>query len=91
MVDLIAQETGEVITPEMMEALVAEAEEGYDLSVATPVRVGRPALAGGASASPRITIRTAPQLYKAIQDRAAADGRSVSDVARDALEAYVSR
>jgi len=85
MADLIAQETGEVITRGMIEALAAEAEEGYDLSVAIPMRVGRPALAGGTSTSPRITIRTAPQLYKAIQARAAADGRSVSDVVRDAL------
>jgi hypothetical protein len=91
MADLIAQETGEVITPAMIEALAVEAEEGYDLSLATAVRVGRPALDGGASASPRITIRAAPQLYKAIQDRAAADGRSMSDVARAALEAYVGR
>ncbi len=91
MADPIAQETGEVITPDMIEALSAEAEEGYDLSLATAVRVGRPALSGGPSASPRITIRTAPQLYKAVQDRAAADGRTVSDVARDAREAYVGR
>lgn len=89
MANLIAQETGEIITPEMVEALAAEVEEGYDMSLATPVRVGRPALEGGTSASPRITIRTAVPLYEAIHDRAAADGRSVSDVARVALEAYV--
>ncbi len=85
----VVKGTGAILTDEMIDALAAEAEQGYDLSCSEIVHVGRPALDGGTSESPRITIRTAPQLYKAVQDRAAADGRSVSEVARDALEAYV--
>lgn len=50
MAHYVAQETGEVITPEMIEALAAEAEDGYDLTQATEVRVGRPAL--GADRTP---------------------------------------
>lgn len=44
MAHFVARETSEVITPEMIEALAAEAEDGYDLTQATEVRVGRPAL-----------------------------------------------
>lgn len=43
MAHFVARETGEGITQEMVEALAAEAEEGYDLTQATEVRVGRPA------------------------------------------------
>ncbi len=86
----VVKETGAVLTEEMIDALAAEAEEGYDLSRSEIVRAGRPSLDGGSSESPRLTIRTSPSLYKALHDRALAEGRSVSDVARSALEAYVS-
>ena len=88
--DDIVNETGAILTDEMIEALAAEAEEGYDLSGGEIVRVGRPPLDGGLSASPRLTIRTTPSLLKALHDRAEAEGRSVSEVARSALEEYVS-
>ncbi len=86
----VVKETGAVLTDEMIDALATEAEEGYDLAGSEIVQVGRPALDGGLSESPRLTIRTTPSLFKAIHDRADAEGRSVSDVARSALEAYVS-
>lgn len=73
------------------ERLSDEAKKGYDLSKATRERVrpGRPSLEKGVS--PRITYRVAKGLYARAQKRADAEGRTVSEVARDALERYVGR
>lgn len=90
MADLVAKGPGTSITPEMIAALAAEAEEGYDLTRATKVRVGRPALGEGVSPSPRISFRAPPHLYCTIQERAAAEGRSVSELAREAVERYIT-
>jgi len=80
--------SGDEITPEIADALAAEAERGYDLSKAKRQRVGRPSLAGR-GASPRLSFRTTPDLYRAAQKRAKAEGRSVSDLAREAVARYV--
>jgi hypothetical protein len=80
--------SGEEITPEIADALAAEAERGYDLSKAKRQRVGRPSLAG-AGASPRLSFRTTPDLYHAAQKRAKKEGRSVSDLAREAVARFV--
>lgn len=79
---------GEEITPEVADALAAEAERGYDLSKAKRRRVGRPSLAGQGP-SPRMSFRTSPDLYRAAQKRAKKEGRSVSDLAREAVARYV--
>ena len=79
---------GTEIIPEIAGALAAEAERGYDLSKAKPRRVGRPSLTG-AGASPRLSFRTTPDLYRAAQERAKEEGRSVSDLAREAVARYV--
>lgn len=72
-------------------ALGAEAERGYDLERARRVRVGRPSLAGEAGASPRLQLRVDRELADELRSRAAKEGRSVSDLARDALRRYVAR
>lgn len=79
---------GEEITPEIADALAAEAERGYDLAKAKRRSVGRPSLAGE-GASPRMSFRTTPDLYRAAQMRAKKEGRSVSDLAREAVARYV--
>jgi len=73
------------------ERLATEAEKGYDLSKARRERVqpGRPSLEKGIS--PRISYRVAKSLYTRAKKRADAEGRTVSEVARDALERYVGR
>lgn len=76
------------ITPDVADALAAEAERGYDLSKAKRRRVGRPSLAGSGS-SPRLSFRTTPDLYRAAQKRAKEEGRSVSDLAREAVARFV--
>jgi ribbon-helix-helix CopG family protein len=80
--------SGSEITPVIADALAAEAERGYDLSKAKRRRVGRPSLAGG-GASPRLSFRTTPDLYLAAQKRAKKEGRSVSDLVREAVARYV--
>jgi len=79
---------GTEITPEITDALAAEAERGYDLSKARCRQVGRPSLAGG-GASPRLSFRASPDLSRAVQKRAREEGRSVSDLAREAVARYV--
>lgn len=81
--------SGDEITPEIADALAVEAERGYDLSKAKRQGVGRPSLAG-VGPSPRLSFRTAPALYRAAQRRAKEEGRSVSDLAREALARYVN-
>ncbi|MEZ5077594.1 MAG: hypothetical protein R2725_09140 [Solirubrobacterales bacterium] len=79
---------GTEITPDVADALAAEAERGYDLSKAKRRRVGRPSLAGS-GVSPRLGFRTTPDLYRAAQKRAKEEGRSVSDLAREAVARFV--
>ena len=70
------------------EALAEEAERGYDLSKAKRRRVGRPSL-GARGTSPRVSFRATPELYRAAKRRAREEGRSVSELARDAVARYV--
>lgn len=76
------------ITPEIADALAREAERGYDLSKAKRQLVGRPSLSGNGP-SPRMSFRTTPELYRAAQKRATEEGRSISDLAREAVTRYV--
>jgi hypothetical protein len=68
-------------------ALAAEAEAGYDLSRGKRQYVGRPSLDEGIS--PRVSFRMAQGLYEAARARADREGRSVSEIARDAMERYI--
>ena len=70
------------------DALAAEAERGYDLSKAKRRRVGRPSL-GARGTSPRVSFRATPELYRAAKRRAREEGRTVSELARDAVTRYV--
>lgn len=78
---------GQVVTDEMIEALAFEAEVGYDLTQARRRDVGRPSL--GSGISPRLQFRVDPATYTAAKARALAEGRTVSDLARVALEVYL--
>ena len=80
--------SGNEIDSEIADTLATEAERGYDLSKARRRRVGRPSL-GGHGASPRVSFRTTPELYRAAQRRAKQEGRTVSDLAREAVARYV--
>ncbi|MEX0874289.1 MAG: CopG family transcriptional regulator [Actinomycetota bacterium] len=83
--------SGTPLTKERNERLAKEAEKGYDLSKSKRARVqrGRPSLEEGVS--PRISYRVGQGLYKQAKKKADAEGRTVSEIAREALERYVSR
>jgi hypothetical protein len=80
--------TGVTITDELADQLAREAEEGYDLSRGR--RVGRKSLAGGAGHSPRLNFRTTPDLYERAAARAHREGKTVSQIAREALEKFIT-
>jgi predicted HicB family RNase H-like nuclease len=79
---------GVTITRGLAEKLADEAEAGYDLSRGR--RVGRPSLAGRSGASPRVNFRATPALHERARRRAKREGKTISQVAREALEKYVA-
>ena len=79
--------TGVPITDELAAQLADEAEAGYEL---TPnKRVGRKSLDGGVGKSPRVNFRMTAELQARARKRATREGKTVSEIARDALEHYV--
>lgn len=80
--------SGAKIDRKLTDALASEAERGYDLTKARRRRVGRPSLAGRGP-SPRVSFRATPELHRAAKRRAKEEGRSVSDLAREAVARYV--
>lgn len=82
------KQTEHALSPAEVDNLANEAESGYDLSVARRRRLGRPSL--GPGASPKVSFRTSRTLYEAARDRAAREGRSISELARRAIEQYVA-
>jgi len=81
---------GTKLSKAVVDSLASEAEAGYDLSKAKRERVGpgRPSLAEGES--PRISYRVAPALFDRAKKKAKAEGRTVSEVAREALQKYLA-
>lgn len=86
--EIFYTKSGVEITPEIEEALAEEAERGYDLSEARREFVGRPSL-GAEGESPRISFRASPELNAAAQRRADEEGKSLSELAREALTRYL--
>lgn len=82
--------SGLVITEKVAEQMAEEFEkEPPDPSELRRRYVGRPSL-GGAGHSPRVGFRVPPDLYKAAWARADREGRSLSDLAREAFNRYMS-
>lgn len=81
--------SGTVITEEIAEEMAEEIErDGLDISKLERRYVGRPSL-GPAGHSPRVSFRVPPDLYKAAWARADKEGRSLSDLAREAFAQYM--
>jgi hypothetical protein len=81
--------SGEILTEEDAERIADEIESDEPV-VFTGVRlVGRPSLDGN-GASPRVNFRVPRDLYDAAAERAIAEERTVSAVAREALEKYLA-
>ena len=78
---------GQPITDEMVEALARRAEEGFDVDEIVRRRGGRPPL--GSSAASVESVRLDPDLREALRARAEREGRTNSDVIREALRRYL--
>ncbi len=85
----LGTKSGQVVTDEMIEALASEAEVGYDLASAKRRDVGPPSRED--AVSPRLQFRVDQSTYGAAKARAVIEGRTVSELARIALESYLSK
>ena len=87
--DFGATHGGTVITEELAEQWAKEFEKNPpDPSEFERRYVGRPSL-GKAGQSPRVSFRASPKLFKAAWKRADEEERSLSSLAREALERYL--
>lgn len=79
--------SGKVITDELIDEYVKQAEDGFDVDELIRRRGGRP-LIGEAPATVE-SVRLEPELRDALRERAERDGRTNSDVIREALRRYL--
>ncbi|MGI8776038.1 MAG: ribbon-helix-helix domain-containing protein [Acidimicrobiales bacterium] len=74
------------LTDEVLERMADEAEGGLDITKLRR-RPGRPAMGSGPAET--FPVRLDPELRRAVDDRAAADRTTASDVVREALRRYL--
>ena len=79
--------SGELITDELVDELAAKAEQGFDVEEIVRRRGGRPLM--GSAAAAVESVRLDPELSEALRQRAERDGRTSSDVIREALRRYL--
>jgi hypothetical protein len=79
---------GNVIDTDYIDTVSREAEAGYELDELTPARVGRPSLSDIGD-SPQVRFRLPAETRAAAAELAAREGKSLSQLARDAVEAYL--
>lgn len=77
---------GVELTDEVLGRLAEEAEVGLDVTKVRR-RPGRPAMGSGPAES--LPVRLDPELRQALDDRAAADASTASEVVREALRRYL--
>jgi Ribbon-helix-helix protein, copG family len=85
--DLGRTRSGEPITDELVDKLAAKAEAGFDVDELLRRRGGRPTM--GSSAASVESVRLDPELSDALRERAEQEGRTNSDLIRDALRRYL--
>jgi hypothetical protein len=85
--DLGRTRSGEPITDALVEKLAAKAEAGFDVDEILRRRGGRPTM--GSSAASVESVRLDPELSDALSKRAEQEGRTNSDLIRDALRRYL--
>jgi hypothetical protein len=87
--DLPRTKSGRVITDEVADELADLAESDVKFEWTRKRPVGRPSLEGN-RASPRVSFRVPKSLYDAAAERAIEEERTVSALAREALEKYLA-
>ena len=81
--------SGQPITDELVEELAEKAEAGYDVDEMLRRRGGRPPM--GTAAASVESVRLDPELSEALREQAQREGRTNSDVIREALREYLGR
>ena len=81
--------SGQPITDELVEELAEKAEAGYDVNEMLRRRGGRPPM--GTAAASVESVRLDPELSEALREQAQREGRTNSDVIREALREYLGR
>jgi len=81
--------SGQPITDELVEELAEKAEAGYDVDEMLRRRGGRPPM--GTAAASVESVRLDPELSEALREHAQREGRTNSDVIREALREYLRR
>jgi predicted HicB family RNase H-like nuclease len=76
--------TGELLTDELIDKYVKEAEEGYDVDEMLKNRVDTPS-----TGDEPTSVRLEPELRDALANRAAKDRESTSAIIRRALRNYL--
>ncbi|MGH9246201.1 MAG: CopG family transcriptional regulator [Acidimicrobiales bacterium] len=77
---------GVELTDDVLDRMADEAEEGLDITKLRR-RPGRPAM--GSAPAESFPVRLEPELRQALDDRAAADDTTASDIVREALRRYL--
>jgi hypothetical protein len=81
--------SGKPITDDLVNGLADKAERGYDVDETLRRRGGRPPM--GRAAATVESVRLDPELGEALRRQAEKEGRTNSDVLRDALRRYLKR
>jgi predicted HicB family RNase H-like nuclease len=84
-VDLEREDVRDIKGARIDEQYVREAVENVHRQIA-----GRPSLTAPGKHSPQIAVRLPEALHAAIEARARREGKSVSAIAREAIEQYLS-
>jgi len=79
--------SGKPITEELVEQVSRRAEAGFDVDEILRRRGGRPPM--GSAAAAVESVRLDPELSDALHRRAEKEGRTNSDVIREALRRYL--
>lgn len=82
---------GNRVTPEYVQRALADILDENIPVAPSEVRPGRPSLSGGHTHSPQVTFRMPDQLHRQAVDAAEREGKTVSALAREALEQYLQR
>lgn len=92
------REAAKAATDEYGDRLVADVESGRAKVIADPIEIrqrlgGRPRVGGvdGTGPSIQVRVRVTTDTRTALETIAAAQGRRLADVSRDALDEYVAR
>lgn len=88
--EIVGHHTKRVITDAEWAQFEAEAEAGYERVGDVVVPVGRPSLSPGQESRP-LRVRVEPELDGQVRELARSEGKSISQLTRDALREYVAK